>query len=333
MAQAQKCRLVFMGTPDFAARILQKLASWPHGDIVAVYTQPDRPAGRGHKLTPSPVKQLAQELALQVLQPVNFRQADDIQTLAAFEPDLLIVAAYGLILPQAVIDIPRIAPLNVHASLLPRYRGAAPIQRAIMENWQPGAQTGVSIMRMVKELDAGPVYVCASLSIEEHTAGSLHDALSDLGAESLITVLEDIRAGVAIASPQDENSVSYAAKMQKSDGLVLDWDRPAAAVHAQIRAVTPWPGARAVFFFNGQATPLELTLLPGKPLVSAGTGSPGQVFYNDGHLYVACSDGWYVLGAVKLQGRKFIQTSEFVNGYLRLSAHGLCGSAIPPPEN
>ncbi|MDO5484653.1 MAG: methionyl-tRNA formyltransferase, partial [Desulfovibrionaceae bacterium] len=149
MDQTQKCRVVFMGTPDFAASILKKLAAWPGGELLAVYTQPDRPAGRGHRLTPSPVKQLALDLGLDVRQPPNFRDSAAVAALADLRPDVLVVAAYGLILPQAVLDVPRLAPINVHASLLPRYRGAAPIQRVIMENWEEGAETGVSIMRMV----------------------------------------------------------------------------------------------------------------------------------------------------------------------------------------
>ena len=157
-----------MGTPDLAAAVLRRLVRWPGGDVVAVYTQPDRPAGRGHKLTPSPVKKLALELGLPVHQPLNFRQEGAVDELAALKPDLLVVAAYGLILPQAVLDIPTVDTLNVHTSLLPRYRGAAPIQRAVMENWQPGDVTGVSIMRIVPALDAGPVYAsarCPSASI------------------------------------------------------------------------------------------------------------------------------------------------------------------------
>ncbi|MDO5483475.1 MAG: methionyl-tRNA formyltransferase, partial [Desulfovibrionaceae bacterium] len=191
----------------------------------------------------------------------------------------------------------------------------------------------VSIMRMVKELDAGPVYARARLTIGEHTAGSLHDALAELGATSLLAVLDDMLAGEAKAVPQDEAGADYAPKIQKSDGFVLDWARPAAAVHAQIRGVTPWPGARAFLFFHGQAAPLELGMLPGRPLPDAAAGTPGKIFYNDGQLFVACADGWYALGPLKPQGRKFIQPEEFVNGYLRLGSHGLCGAAVPPPQD
>ena len=220
-----------MGTPDLAAAVLRRLVRWPGGDVVAVYTQPDRPAGRGHKLTPSPVKKLALELGLPVHQPLNFRQEGAVDELAALKPDLLVVAAYGLILPQAVLDIPTVDTLNVHTSLLPRYRGAAPIQRAVMENWQPGDVTGVSIMRIVPALDAGPVYAQCEVPIGEHTAGSLHDVLAEAGGELLVTVLDKLRDGSAQPREQDESRVTYAAKLAKEDGYI-DWDRPAAEVHA-----------------------------------------------------------------------------------------------------
>ena len=231
-----------MGTPDLAAAVLRRLVRWPGGDVVAVYTQPDRPAGRGHKLTPSPVKKLALELGLPVHQPLNFRQEGAVDELAALKPDLLVVAAYGLILPQAVLDIPTVDTLNVHTSLLPRYRGAAPIQRAVMENWQPGDVTGVSIMRIVPALDAGPVYAQCEVPIGEHTAGSLHDALAEAGGELLVTVLDKLRDGSAQPREQDESRVTYAAKLTKEDGYI-DWDRPAAEVHA--RRAAPGPFRRA----------------------------------------------------------------------------------------
>ncbi|MBQ4567889.1 MAG: methionyl-tRNA formyltransferase [Desulfovibrio sp.] len=329
MAQAQNCRIVFMGTPDFAACILGALARWPVGQIVAVYTQPDRPAGRGHKLTPSPVKVLATELGLSVRQPPDFRNAEDVQALADLRPDVLVVAAYGLILPQAVLDTPRLAPLNVHASLLPRYRGAAPIQRAIMENWQPDAVSGVSIMHMVRELDAGPVYAMRSVALAGHTAGSLHDVLAALGGEAIISVLRGLLDGTAVCVEQSADGISYAAKMQKSDGMV-DWSLPVAAVDAQIRGVTPWPGARARFHFTGMDEACELMLLPGSlGLEQPGyTVSPGEILLDAQGLAVACADGVYRLGEVKPQGRKFMRVQEFCNGYLRGVSQGLCGHAL-----
>ena len=329
MAEAQKCRLVFMGTPDFAACILRALAQWPDGQLAAVYTQPDRPAGRGQKLTPSPVKLLANALGIPVRQPVNFRNAADVRALEELRPDVLVVAAYGLILPQAVLDAPRLAPLNVHASLLPRYRGAAPIQRAIMENWQPDAVSGVSIMHMVRELDAGPVYAMHSLPLAGHTAGSLHDALAELGGRAVVATLEALVAGTAVCVAQPTEGVSHAAKMQKADGFV-HWAQGTAAVDAQIRGVTPWPGARARLLFAGMEEACELTLLPGRAEAGQAVfpASPGDVLLDAHGLAVVCADGLYRLGEVKPQGRKLMRAQEFCNGYLRSLPHGPCGKAL-----
>ncbi|MDY3809421.1 methionyl-tRNA formyltransferase [Desulfovibrio porci] len=327
MAQAQKCRLVFMGTPDFAAVILKALAQWPRGEIVAVYTQPDRPAGRGHKLTPSPVKRLAQELDLPVLQPQSLKNAEAQAELSALQADVLVVAAYGLILPDAVLAAPRLAPINVHASLLPRYRGAAPIQRAIMENWGPDAQSGVAIMRVASRLDAGPVYADAALPIGEHTAGSLHDALAHLGADLLVRVLNDLLDGRAVAREQDESRADYAAKISKEDGYI-DWERPAAEVHARIRGVTPWPGAHAAFALTGEAEALHLLLAPGEVGESAEGANPGDVLHDARGLSVACVDCWYRLSLVRPQGRKDMPVRDFINGRLRGLPEGICGRAL-----
>lgn len=316
-----------MGTPDFAAVILRRLAQWPQGTVVAVYTQPDRPAGRGHKLRPSPVKSLALELGLPVLQPASLKSPEAQAELAAFRPDVLVVAAYGLILPDAVLDAARLAPLNVHASLLPRYRGAAPIQRAIMENWEQGARTGVSIMRVISRLDAGPVYAMAHLPIDGHTAGSLHDALAKSGADLLLGVLDDLLAGRAVEREQVESLASYAAKISKEDGLIR-WDRPARAVHAQIRGVTPWPGAYAEFRLAGSQDPLSLILLPGQIGEMAGEAPPGTLCHGPEGLSVACADCWYVLSEVRPQGRKNMTARDFVNGYLRHLPQGVCGRAL-----
>lgn len=317
-----------MGTPDLAAAVLRRLVRWPGGDVVAVYTQPDRPAGRGHKLTPSPVKKLALELGLPVHQPLNFRQEGAVDELAALKPDLLVVAAYGLILPQAVLDVPTVDTLNVHTSLLPRYRGAAPIQRAVMENWQPGDVTGVSIMRIVPALDAGPVYAQCEVPIGEHTAGSLHDALAEAGGELLLTVLDQLRDGSAQPREQDESRVTYAAKLAKEDGYI-DWARPAAEVHARIRGVTPWPGARLQARFDGQDELLPLLLQPGRVDEPCDGVQPGSLRTDKKGLCVACADRWYRLLVVRPQGRKDMEAAAFVNGHLRPAQHGVCGMAVP----
>ena len=333
MAQTQKCRIVFMGTPEFAAASLKRLAAWPRGEIVAVYTQPDRPAGRGHKLAESPVKKLALQLGLPVLQPASLKGAEAQADLAAFKPDLLAVAAYGLILPDAVLAMPRLDSINVHASLLPGLRGAAPIQRAVIDGWQPGARAGISIMRIVSKLDAGPVFATDDLAIGEHTAGSLHDALAGIGAELLVRVFDDILAGKAVAVEQDDAQATYAPKISKEDGFI-DWTQPAAQVHARVRGVTPWPGARTVFETAAadgeQRPPLSLILAPGKVGDATGGAVPGAVFAGPDGLSVACADCWYVLSTVRPQGKKDMSARDLLNGILRGLPKGVCGVARAP---
>lgn len=333
MAQTQKCRIVFMGTPEFAAASLKRLAAWPRGEIVAVYTQPDRPAGRGHKLAESPVKKLALELGLPVLQPASLKGAEAQAELAAFKPDFLAVAAYGLILPDAVLTMPSIDSINVHASLLPGLRGAAPIQRAVIDGWQPGARAGISIMRIVSKLDAGPVFAMDDLAIGEHTAGTLHDALAGIGAELLVRVFDDILDGKGEAVDQDDALATYAPKISKEDGFI-DWSLPAAQVHARVRGVTPWPGARTVFETTGadgaQKSPLSLILAPGRVGDLVEGAAPGSVHAGSDGLSIACADRWYVLSTVRPQGKKDMSARDLLNGILRDLPKGVCGLARVP---
>ena len=333
MAQTQKCRIVFMGTPEFAAASLKRLAAWPRGEIVAVYTQPDRPAGRGHKLAESPVKKLALQLGLPVLQPASLKGAEAQAELAALKPDFLAVAAYGLILPDTVLAMPTVDSLNVHASLLPGLRGAAPIQRAVVEGWQPGARAGISIMRIVSKLDAGPVFATDDLAIGEHTAGTLHDALAGIGAELLVRVFDDILDGKAKAVDQDDALATYAPKISKEDGFI-DWSLPAAQVHACVRGVTPWPGARTVFETAGtdgvQRPPLSLILSPGSVGSPTDGAAPGSVHFGPEGLSVACADCWYVLSTVRPQGKKDMSARDLLNGILRGLPKGVCGAARAP---
>ena len=322
-----------MGTPEFAAASLKRLAAWPRGEIVAVYTQPDRPAGRGHKLAESPVKKLALQLGLPVLQPVSLKGAEAQAELAALKPDFLAVAAYGLILPDAVLAMPTVDSLNVHASLLPGLRGAAPIQRAVVEGWQPGARAGISIMRIVSKLDAGPVFATDDLAIGEHTAGTLHDALAGIGAELLVRVFDDILDGKAKAVDQDDALATYAPKISKEDGFI-DWSLPAAQVHACVRGVTPWPGARTVFETAGtdglKRSPLSLILSPGRVGTPTGGAVPGSVHSGPEGLSVACADCWYVLSTVRPQGKKDMSARDLLNGILRGLPKGVCGVARAP---
>lgn len=310
-----------MGTPAFAAVVLEKLARWPGGSVIAVYTQPDRPRGRGMRLAPSPVKELARSMGLDVRQPLNFKREEERKELAELRPDILVAAAYGLILPKAVLDAARIAPLNVHASLLPRYRGAAPIQRAIMENWGPDAVTGVSIMRMEPSLDTGPVYAARAVPVAGMTAGALAEVLAMTGGDLLVESLPGIVAGTLPAKPQDHAAATHAAKLTREDGLI-DWARPAARVDAQVRGVTPAPGATTRFLCKDASEPLDVRVMaghvgptpPGGPLPEPGalvrlSGPRGE------ELAVACADGLYVLDRLRPSGRKDMTGAAFANGY------------------
>lgn len=330
MAETQErgLSIVFMGTPEFAATILRHVAAWPGGHVSAVYTQPDRPAGRGHRLMPPPVKVAAQELGLPVFQPRNFREAEDRERLAALKPDILAVAAYGLILPQAVLDCARLAPLNVHGSLLPKYRGAAPIQRAIIDG---EAETGVCIMHMQAALDAGPVYSRRAIPTAGHTAGSLHDALAELGGDMLVEVLEQFRTGTAACVEQDHSLATYAAKISKADGWI-DWNRPCAAVDAQVRGVTPWPAAQTICALEGRdAFPLNIGAGHVGGPAPAGA-EPGELWVCAGGLGVATRDRLYMLDIVRPAGRKPVDARAFLNGHVQGVRAGRCGKLHMPEQ-
>ncbi|UNK41849.1 methionyl-tRNA formyltransferase [Luteimonas sp. S4-F44] len=304
-------RIVFAGTPDFAVPSL--LAADARREVVAVYTQPDRPAGRGRTLTASPVKQAALDRGLIVRQPERLRGAEVLDALRALEPDLMVVVAYGLLLPQGVLDIPRLGCWNVHASLLPRWRGAAPIQRAIQAG---DAQTGVCLMQMDKGLDTGPVLLRQSTPIApDDTGGRLHDRLAELGAQVLADGLGLLRAGIRpVPEVQAEAGVTYAHKLDKAEAR-LDWTRPARALADTVRAFEPWPIAEAelagerVRVHAAQALPLAHDRAPGT-LLAAG---------RDG-LDIACGDG--ALRVLRLQraGGKVVAAADYLNARQDLKA-------------
>ena len=304
-------RIVFAGTPDFAVPSL--LAADARREVVAVYTQPDRPAGRGRTLTASPVKQAALDRGLIVRQPERLRGAEVLDALRALEPDLMVVVAYGLLLPQGVLDIPRLGCWNVHASLLPRWRGAAPIQRAIQAG---DAQTGVCLMQMDKGLDTGPVLLRQSTPIApDDTGGRLHDRLAELGAQVLADGLGLLRAGIRpVPEVQAEAGVTYAHKLDKAEAR-LDWTRPARALADTVRAFDPWPIAEAelagerVRVHAAQALPLAHDRVPGT-LLAAG---------RDG-LDIACGDG--ALRVLRLQraGGKVVAAADYLNARQDLKA-------------
>lgn len=296
-------RILFAGTPDFALTSLRALCD--SGVVpLAVYTQADRPAGRGRKLKASPVKAYAEDQNIAVRQPESFRNDEVVSELAEFDADLLIVAAYGMILPQVVLDVPKQGCLNVHASLLPRWRGAAPIQAAILSGDE---ETGVSLMQMEAGLDSGPVYVRRSVPIgERENAGELHDRLATLGGELLCEFLGDILAGNLIAKPQDEDSVTYAGKIRTEDAAI-DWSDKASGIVRQVRAFNPTPGA--FFELDGDRVKCWSADIAGDATDAAGTiVAAGQ----DG-IEVACGEG--VLRMLELQrpGRGRISAREFAD--------------------
>ena len=297
-------RIAFMGTPDFAARILRDLAAWAGAnghEVVAVYSQPPREAGRGKKPQPSPVHRLADTLGVPVFTPERLKSAEDQQAFAALDLDVAVVAAYGLILPKPVLDAPRLGCLNVHASLLPRWRGAAPIQRAIMAG---DAKTGVCIMRMEEGLDTGPVYRRREIPIDpQMTAGELHDALAELGGEPLFEALADVQAGAA-PEPQPEDGVTYAKKIDKAEARI-DWSRPAAEVDRQIRGLSPFPGAW--FELRGE----RIKVLRSR--VAAGAGTPGTAL--DDGLTVACDDGAVALSELQRAGKGAMDAAALLRGF------------------
>lgn len=305
-------KIVFAGTPEFAAVALKAIVD-AGLNVVAVYTQPDRPAGRGMKLTPSAVKQFALERGLPVKQPINFKSPEAVAELAAFAPDVMVVAAYGLILPQAVLDVPRKVAgygcLNIHASLLPRWRGAAPIHRAILAG---DAQTGVAIMRMEAGLDTGPVLLETVTPIgARETTGQLHDRLATLGSEAVVQVLKQLEAGVTLpCAEQDSEGVTYAHKIT-SDEAQVNWSDSAAQIDRQIRAFNPAPGAWTLW----RGEKLKLWASEMVPVPSCVAGEPGTILACERErLLVSCGASVLAITEIQRPGGKRMPVSAWLAG-------------------
>lgn len=310
---AEKQGLIFMGSSAFSAVVLQKLLA-ARQNILAVYTQPDRKAGRGLKQKESAVKALAKASGIPVRQPANFRAPEEVEELAALKPDFLVVASYGLLLPESVLAAPKIAPLNIHPSLLPFYRGAAPIQRAIQDSWKGMDETGVAIMRLVQALDAGPVYASKRVPIARSSYADLSDRLAHVGSELLLETLPRIEAGL-IPAAQEESLATYAAKLVKADGKI-DWHKSSGEIDALIRAVNPWPGAQTELEIDGRKIPVLIRAA--RPVARAADSAPGQIRANKSGLAIACNDHWLEIDRIQAEGKKEVSGRDFVNG-LRLT--------------
>jgi methionyl-tRNA formyltransferase len=308
-------RVVFMGTPEFAAPTLRALDE--HHEVAGVVTQPDRRAGRGRTLVESPVKQVAMERGLPIFQPETLGGPESHAHLTAWRPDAVVVAAFGQLLPGSVLDLPPHGCLNVHASLLPRYRGAAPIAAAILSG---DAVTGITIMRMDEGLDTGPILAQAECPIApDDTTGSLTDKLAELGAGLLLKTLDDWLGGTVQAQPQDDAQATYCSQLEKEDGL-LDWLKPAAYLDRQIRACDPWPGA----FTRWQGK--RLKVLRARPLPDwQGEGRPGQVVQMGKAIGVVTGQGALELSEVQLAGKNPMPAAVFARGQRDLVG-GLIGA-------
>ena len=310
-------RVAFAGTPDFAATCLAALLDDGRHQLVAVLTQPDRRAGRGKKIAHGPVKALALQHGLPVLQPTSLKDAAVQQELAELDLDLLIVVAYGLIIPQAVLDLPRCGCINVHGSLLPRWRGAAPIQRAIMAG---DAETGITIMRMDAGLDTGPMLLAEKLTIgDTETGGELHDRLAEQGARLLLTVLADLPHYLHHAQPQPDEGVTYAHKLSKDEAR-LDFRLPGRALECRIRAFNPWP----VCWLPFNDAPLRVWQAHEAVAHNDGNAEPGTLIsVDDQGLAVATGDGALLLTQLQLPGKRPMSVAEIRRGHPQLFQAGV----------
>lgn len=316
MIEPQSIRTVFMGTPEFALPTLEGLLA-AGVDLVGVYTQPDRPSGRGKQLSAPPVKQLALAHGLPVFQPHKLRLPEVVEELRALAPDLIVVVAFGQILPKSVLAIPRHGCINVHASLLPKYRGAAPINQAIIDG---ETETGVTTMYMDVGLDTGDMLVKRTTPIGPfETAGELHDRLSVLGREAMTETLERLCAGTLTREPQVDALSCYAPMLKKEQGLI-DWTRPAPELHNRVRGLDPWPGAYTIL----AGEPLKIGRT--RPLDEPHNAAPGTVLAADRDgVNLACGQGVLRIGELQLPGRKRLAAADFLRG-CPLPAGTLLGS-------
>jgi len=307
-------RVIFAGTPDFAATHLQAILDDDRYQLVAIYTQPDRPAGRGKKITQSPVKKLALANDIQLKQPASLTDIKTQETIARLEADVLIVVAYGLILPRAVLDIPRLGCINVHGSILPKWRGAAPIQRAIEAG---DRETGVTVMQMDVGLDTGPMLTTSQCTIDDkETSASLYPKLAVLGAQALINTLEKMRSGTAVGIAQDSTQSSYADKIAKQESLI-DWSASVTEIERRIRAFNPFPAAYSLV--NGQRIKIWLASAVSRDY----PGVPGEILSaDDDGLLVKCGNGALLISTIQLAGKSKLCVAEVLKSRASIFSPG-----------
>jgi methionyl-tRNA formyltransferase len=297
-------RLVFMGTPDFAVPTLVEIVGAGH-EVVAVYTRAPKPAGRGMALQPSPVEREARRFGLDVLTPATLKTGDAQEAFRAHGADAAIVVAYGMILPKPILDAPPLGCFNLHGSLLPRWRGAAPINRAVMAG---DAESGVMVMRMEEGLDTGPIAMAERLPIgPDMTAGELHDRLAPLGADLMVRALAALEKGALVVTPQPDQGVTYAAKIDKGETRI-DWSKPANAVHDHCRGLSPFPGAW--FELSADGKPVRVKVL--RTTRADGNGAPGTLL--DDRLTIACGSGAIRILELQRAGKQPMKTEEFLRG-------------------
>ena len=295
--------IVFMGTPEFSVACLQRLIDDGHR-VLAVYTQPDKPCGRGHNLTPPPVKVLAESSGIPVFQPVTLKNEAVVEELRNIGPQLIIVVAYGKILPQSVIDLPEYGCINIHASLLPRYRGAAPIQWCVLNGEKT---TGITSMQMDAGLDTGDMLLQREIAIgENETSGELHDRLSLLGADVMSDTINQLEAGTLSPRKQDDSASNYAPMLTKAL-CRIDWNDSARNIHNKVRGLSPWPVATTVY--NGKIIKIHST-----EKVDGAKGKPGEVMENKGRLVVSCGDGLLEIRVLQAEGKKAMPAKDFLAG-------------------
>jgi methionyl-tRNA formyltransferase len=311
-------RIIFMGTPDFACPTLQKLINRGE-NLIAVVTQPDRPKGRGQKMMPPPVKELAEKHSIPVFQPPKVREPEFIDIIRNLQPDLIVVVAFGQILPKALLDIPSHGCINVHASLLPRYRGAAPLNWCIING---EAETGVTTMLMDVGLDTGDMLLAEKTSLDENEdIASLHDRMAAMGADLLAETLDKLVTGEIVLQTQNNDDSSYAPMLKKEDGII-NWQRDARTIHNQVRGIAVWPGACTTV--DGQLMKIFRTL------IGDGSGKPGTVLQSaKGNFEIACRSGSIFLLELQLAGKKRLDCTSFLAGY-PVSVGNTLG--IAPPE-